>query len=247
LRNQRALLLRAQRGIGDAQLAKAIGRLRSAETGIDRTESLDGIRGVEGAGSAAYFSGLGAAIRNPEFAFSGRNRRPPRDPMNACLSFGYSLLTATLTDTCERVGLDPMVGALHDLEYGRPSLALDLVEEWRPVLVDSTVLRLVNRRQLTPRDFGPPERDLRDAVFADEETETADTMVDAVYLRPTGRRIFIREWLRRLRERVAVSERRGTWRYEAVLASHARGTVRLFLGEAPDYAPSLTRTRPGGA
>ena len=108
------------------------------------------MRGAEGAGSAGYFSGFGAAIVNPDFAFTGRNRRPPRDPVNACLSFGYALLTAMVTNIAERVGLDPMVGALHDLDYGRPSLALDLIEEWRPVLVDSVVLRLVNRRQITP-------------------------------------------------------------------------------------------------
>jgi hypothetical protein len=88
-----------------------------------------------------------------QFSFTTRTRRPPRDPVNAMLSFGYTLLGTLMESAILRVGLDPMLGVFHTPEYGRPSLMLDLIEEFRPVVVDALALRVVNRREVAAEDF----------------------------------------------------------------------------------------------
>lgn len=116
---------------------------------------LDRVRGVEGEAAALYFSLFDQLILAQKDAFflHDRNRRPPRDNMNALLSFLYSILTADVVAACESVGLDPQMGFLHADRAGRPSLALDLMEEFRPVLADRLALSLVNRQQVNPRGF----------------------------------------------------------------------------------------------
>ena len=114
----------------------------------DRT--LDLLRGSEGEAASLYFSVFDHLIRapDPELRWAGRSRRPPLDPINALLSFLYTLLTHDCRSACESVGLDPAVGFLHRDRPGRPSLALDLMEEMRPVMADRLALSLVNRRQV---------------------------------------------------------------------------------------------------
>ncbi|MDR1530372.1 MAG: type I-C CRISPR-associated endonuclease Cas1c [Burkholderiales bacterium] len=116
---------------------------------------LDGLRGLEGEASRIYFNVFDDLIRveNPALRFSGRNRRPPLDVVNALLSFLYTLLTHDCRSALETVGLDPAAGFLHRLRSGRPSLALDLVEEFRPFLADRLTLSLINRRQVNEKDF----------------------------------------------------------------------------------------------
>jgi CRISPR-associated protein Cas1 len=115
---------------------------------------LETILGMEGAGSAAYFRSFGALLTDQKlWPFPGRVKRPPTDPVNALLSFGYSLLTNKIASAIQVVGFDHFVGYLHGSFHGRPSLALDLIEEFRPVIVDSVVLTLLNRRIVTPKDF----------------------------------------------------------------------------------------------
>jgi len=113
------------------------------------------MRGFEGAAARAYFKVLGALVRpdDPELMPCGRTRRPPRDPVNALLSFFYGLLRTECAGALEAVGLDPQVGFFHTLRPGRPSLALDLMEELRPVLADRLALTLVNRREVGGDDF----------------------------------------------------------------------------------------------
>jgi CRISPR/Cas system-associated endonuclease Cas1 len=113
---------------------------------------LEVLRGFEGQGAALYFGQLGKLIRNPAFHFTGRTRRPPRDPVNALLSFGYAVWGSIAETEVYRRGLDPMLGFLHQPAYGRPSLMLDLLEEFRP-RIDTLVLRVINRRQLGEDDF----------------------------------------------------------------------------------------------
>jgi CRISP-associated protein Cas1 len=122
---------------------------------VGRAVSVDEVRGLEGQAGRVYFETLARMVRadKEEYAFNGRNRRPPRDKMNALLSFVYSLVLSDCVAACEGVGLDPQFGYLHALRPGRPSLALDLQEELRPILADRLVLSLVNRRQVRPRDF----------------------------------------------------------------------------------------------
>jgi CRISPR-associated protein Cas1 len=115
---------------------------------------LETIIGMEGAGSAAYFRCFGKLLTNREqWPFEGRVKRPATDPVNALLSFGYALLTNKVASAVQLVGFDHFVGYLHSTFYGRPALALDLVEEFRPIIVDSVVLNILNNRMLTPGDF----------------------------------------------------------------------------------------------
>lgn len=161
--NQRSVLMRALRDYGDdldasstatiaavvERLAYILRRAELADDGIDR------LRGSEGEAANLYFSVFDMLIRTPdaEMRWKGRSRRPPLDPVNALLSFLYTLLTHDCRSACESVGLDPSVGFLHRDRPGRPSLALDLMEELRPALADRLALSLINRRQLRARDF----------------------------------------------------------------------------------------------
>lgn len=119
------------------------------------SRNLDTLRGVEGEGARTYYGVFDNLILDAKetFRFSGRSKRPPLDPVNALLSFLYTLLSHDCTAALETVGLDPQVGFLHRERPGRPSLALDLMEELRPYLVDRFVLSLINNRQVTPKDF----------------------------------------------------------------------------------------------
>jgi len=116
---------------------------------------VDTIRGIEGEATKQYFSVLNHLIKvdSTAFNFMNRNKRPPRDPVNALLSFGYSILTNECVGAVEGVGMDPQIGFLHTLRPGRPALALDLMEEFRFALVDRVVLTLINRRQIGKSDF----------------------------------------------------------------------------------------------
>lgn len=111
--------------------------------------------GYEGIASSAYFNVFPHLLlkQKDSFPFDGRNRRPPKDAINAMLSFAYTLIANDITSALETVGLDPYVGFLHTLRPGRPSLALDLMEEFRAYLGDRFVISLINKRQITPNDF----------------------------------------------------------------------------------------------
>ena len=119
-----------------------------------RMHGLGSLLGCEGAGSAAYFAVLGQIIKcGWPHGFCKRTRRPPTDPVNAMLSYGYVILTSQVASILAGVGFDPYIGYLHSSRYGKPALALDLMEEFRPVIVDSVVLSLLNNRQLESKDF----------------------------------------------------------------------------------------------
>lgn len=189
--NQRAVLMRAQRDHG-AELAPE--RRDALAEGIERlarilrranlaTEGVDALRGDEGEAANVYFALFDTMIRveEPALRFRGRSRRPPLDAVNALLSFLYTLLTHDCRSAAESVGLDPAVGFLHRDRPGRPSLALDLMEELRPVLCDRLALSLINRRQIGARDV-----------------ETRDG--GAVLLTEEGRRTVLAAWQERKRE-----------------------------------------------
>ncbi len=124
----------------------------SAQRLLDH-ESVDTLRGIEGDSAREYFSVFNHLITNKRFTFSGRNKRPPLDPVNAMLSFTYTLLVNDITAALETVGLDPQVGFLHKDRPGRPSLALDLMEEFRAFFADRLILSLINLKQVKPKDF----------------------------------------------------------------------------------------------
>lgn len=160
IHNQRAVLARGWRDHGEkltdvAAFQHALKRLKRIPQRILLESDVDLLRGLEGEAAQAYFSVFDQLIRveSPLLRFGGRNRRPPRDAFNALLSFLYTLLTHDCRSALETVGLDPAVGFLHRDRPGRPSLALDMAEEFRPLLGERLALSLINRRQLNERDF----------------------------------------------------------------------------------------------
>ncbi|MTH96120.1 type I-C CRISPR-associated endonuclease Cas1c [Roseibium sp. RKSG952] len=174
--NQRSVLMRALRDYRDEYEPRAAAGLSSVENRLARIlrrielpgSGLDELRGLEGEASSLYFSMMNHLIRSPdaEICWFGRSRRPPLDPVNALLSFLYTLLTLDCRAACESVGLDPAVGFLHRDRPGRPSLALDLMEELRPIFADRLMLSLVNRRQIRAKDF---QRQESGAVLLSDE------------------------------------------------------------------------------
>lgn len=159
VQNSRHVLLRAARESGaaadSAALADAAARLAEILGRLHECRELDGVRGAEGEAARAYFGVFGHMVRSdrPSFVPNGRTRRPPRDRANAVLSFLYALVRGECIAALEGVGLDPQVGYLHALRPGRPALALDLMEEFRPLLADRLAITLVNRRQLQAAHF----------------------------------------------------------------------------------------------
>ncbi|WP_456452109.1 type I-C CRISPR-associated endonuclease Cas1c [Hydrogenimonas sp.] len=159
LRNTRTLQRRAARELENDEkerLSDAADHISALLRRLERAEEVDEIRGIEGEGARTHFKVLPLMLKpfvREDFAFSGRNRRPPTDRFNALLSFLYTLLIHDAVSALEGVGLDPREGFLHALRPGRPALGLDLVEEFRVMFADRLALALVNRRQVSPKDF----------------------------------------------------------------------------------------------
>jgi CRISPR-associated protein Cas1 len=159
IQNCRALLLRAGREADATDtselLKRAADRLGCALDTLAQAPTLDSVRGCEGDAARTYFEAFNAMIRqqNETFRMTERSRRPALDPLNALLSFLYAILTHDMASALEGIGLDPAVGFLHADRPGRPSLALDLVEEFRPLLADRLALSLINLRQVRADGF----------------------------------------------------------------------------------------------
>jgi CRISPR-associated protein Cas1 len=152
IQNSRSVVQRYLRNHPDCNLGEAVSRLQFCRENVARQTTLDALLGVEGDAAKVYFQAFGSMVGS-EFSFESRTRRPPRDPVNALLSFGYTLLTAELAGAVAAEGLDIHVGFLHELAHGRPSLALDMVEEFRQPIVDRLVLSLINRGVLKRDHF----------------------------------------------------------------------------------------------
>ena len=169
-----------------------------------------------------YFAGFAQLLeRRREFNIEGRNRRPPRDPVNALLSFVYALLVKEWTLALYAAGFDPLLGFYHRPRYGRPSLALDLAEEFRPLLADSTVLTLVNNGEVTPASF------IRRA--------------GAVALTDAGRRAVMAAFERRMDTLVTHPLFGYRISYRRILEVQARLLGRVLLGEIAEYPSFCTR------
>ena len=188
---------------------------------------MDELLGIEGSAARIYFEHFGGMLKvegegeRLAFDFQQRNRRPPRDPVNALLSFAYSLLTKDLTIVCHSIGFDPFIGFYHQPRFGRPALALDLMEGFRPLVADSAVLSAVNTRMVTAGDF------IR--------------VGDAVALTPAGRKGFIRAYEQRIDTLVTHPLFGYRVSYRRVLEIQARPLARLVTGELTSYPGFETR------
>lgn len=222
IRNCRVLLRRN----GGEENVRVVSQLASLAEAAEQASGAAELLGIEGSAARLYFEAFPRSLKNadelPGPAFSGlRNRRPPTDAVNCLLSFCYGLLTKELLAACLAVGFDPYIGLFHRPRFGRPALALDLAEEFRPLLADSTVLTLIGNRELSRSDF---------VVRA-----------GAVTLTPDGRKTVIRAWERRLATEIRhplfgyqVSYRRAVELQARILAAH-------LTGELPQYQPLVTR------
>lgn len=176
---------------GSEDLSDAIRDMKQAHSDVQACSELGSLLGVEGGGARSYFGALRGAFR-AEIGFSGRKRRPPPDPANSLLSFGYTLLTSLIGSTLEARGLDPDLGFFHEVRSGRPSLALDLLEEMRHPVVDRFVLRGCNLR-----------------IFRQEMFEPDPERPTGVILTRPGKKVFFREWESALRRPIREIGERG--------------------------------------
>ncbi len=172
LANQRHVLQRAAReaeGERAIELGRSADRIQQIQVQTGRMETHDQVRGCEGEGAATYFNVFAHLLRQQceSFPWSGRNRRPPKDALNALLSFGYALLLGDCLSALQSVGLDPALGFLHAFRPGRPALALDLMEHLRPLVADRLTLTLVNNQQVSAKGFRVTESG---AIEMDDDT-----------------------------------------------------------------------------
>jgi CRISP-associated protein Cas1 len=218
IRNSRTLLRRH----GGGELKPDLEQLSELIQKVDRQRSLDSLRGIEGTAARLYFSGFARLLRQGEhFQLQGRNRRPPRDPVNALLSFVYALLTKDLTITVHAVGFDPFLGFLHQPRYGRPSLALDLAEEFRPIVGDSVVLTLINNEEVSPASFV--------------------NRAGSVALTDKGRKAVMAAYERRMETEITHPLFGYKVTYRRILEVQARLLSRVLLGEVHEYPGFCTR------
>ena len=227
LRNSKLVLLRAARTAKTEpvreELQTGAALLSQAAERLSLCENTDAMRGVEGAAATAYFARFDLLMQqNPAgFRFTTRSRRPPRDEVNALLSFTYMLLTREMQSAMETVGLDPAAGYLHTLRPGRASFALDLMEELRAPLCDRFVLALLNRGQLSARDF-------------DREEE-------AVLLNERGRKTVLTAWQKRKFEEVTHPFLNEKLPIGMIPYVQAMLFARVLRGDWDEYPPFVWR------
>lgn len=212
--NSRTLLRRNHREPSNVTL----GELKQLSRKAGEASSIDSLLGIEGAAARVYFqafSGMLKADLESTFTFDARNRRPPKDPVNALLSFCYGLLVRETTMAAHAVGLDPLLGFYHQPRFGRASLALDLMEEFRPIVADSTVLSVINTGVVAPDDFVQGQ--------------------GAVSLKDAARKRVIQAFERRMDQLVTHPVFDYKLSYRRVLETQARLLSRTLLGELPAY------------
>ena len=220
LMNSRQLLLRLNRKRRLDSVATAIAGIHRDMESLATIESLDQLRGYEGITAARYFPALGELLINPEFSFRERNRRPPRDPVNALLSFGYTLLFNNVMSLILAEGLNPYLGNLHRSEKKLPELVLDLMEEFRSPVVDTLVVTLINRQALQPDDFTWP-------------TENG-----GVYIADASRRLFIQRFEAALNQTVSHPDVLEPVTYRRAIHYQVKRYKRTLLNGA-SYEPFL--------
>lgn len=229
IKNSRQVLLRAARETDDTteeqSLSRTANNLAASLRALAAVHDLDQLRGIEGEAARNYFGAMNCVIKptfRKDFAFTGRTRRPPLDPLNALLSFLYSMLTNDCRSALESVGLDPQLGFLHTVRPGRAALALDLMEEFRPFIADRLALTLLNRAQITSDDF-----DRREG--------------GAVSLNEKGRKAVVIAYQERKQEEMLHPLLDTKVRIGMLALIQARFMARNIRGETEQYLPFVAR------
>jgi len=220
LTNMRAILLRQNRTLALEDVAAAAGAIKRGIDSLETVQTVPSLLGIEGAASAAYFGVFNQLLRG-HLGFERRLRRPPPDPVNALLSFAYALLTQKVTAAVQAAGLDPYVGYLHAAQYGRPAIALDVMEEFRPIVADSVVMSSINRGVLGSDQF---------------VTELGSCRLD-----DRGRRLFLEQFDARLNQEIEHPIFGYRVTYRRCLELQARLLGKVLLGEVPKYIPFTVR------
>ncbi len=223
IRNCRTMLMRN----GRPRTEKAVSTLAGLAVEARRAHTIGTLLGIEGAAARLYYGAFPTMLRPPQdmpgqpFSFEGRNRRPPQDPVNAVLSFLYAMLVKDCTATLWGIGFDPYLGVLHRPQFGRPALALDLAEEFRPLIADSVALKLVNNGEIKGHHFEIRGR--------------------ALSLTDNGRRVVLRGYERRLAHELRHPRFGYTVSYRRAIEVQARILGAVMLEEINEYTPLVTR------
>jgi CRISP-associated protein Cas1 len=221
LLNSRVILQRQKRRNDNTLIELAIKNIAYLADQSAKTDSIEKLMGFEGAAAASYFSAFGECINSIDFVFAGRSRRPPGNPVNAMLSFGYQVLWNHLLSLIEIQGLDPYYGCLHQGSDRHAALASDLIEEFRAPIVDSLVLYLINRRSINAES---------DFVYRN----------GGCYLNESGRKKYLRAFLSRMEEAVATEAgvRQPKW---DLLTQQIKAYKHFVYNPANSYQPYQIR------
>lgn len=226
--NQRVLVQRhAERA---PWAGKALETMATMAQRVDGAATLDELRGFEGNAARAYF-GLYRQLLKERMGFDRRAYYPPTDPVNAMLSFGYTLLLNDCISACQIAGLDPYLGFFHALDYGRPSMALDLEETMRPVIVDSLVLGLVNSGRIKAADF--------------QKGKGNGQSGPGIYLTDAARHLFVETYEARINTTTSFPQGESSLQqettYRRTLLLQAQSMARVIMGEAQAFIPLRIR------
>lgn len=217
--NQRVLLQRN----GKLKDRSVLNLMRSLRQNAEFAETREELQGIEGKAAAVYFENFSSMLNNADFAnlFTGRNRRPPLDPVNAMLSLGYSVLSSEISGICASVGIDSACGLLHAPRFGRPALALDIMEEFRPLIIDSVVISVINRNSVGLEDF----------IFSSQGCS----------LKKSAHQAFWSVYSRRMNEELIHPTFRYRMSYRRLIEIQVRQLWRIFRGDNTEYFPIITR------
>jgi len=240
INNLRSVLLRLNRSKKGIHLDDRILQIKALNRKVKDAPDLDVLRGLEGRAAVVYFEGFAKGFLAEGVAFTKRTRRPPTDPVNALLSLGYTFLLNEVMGAVNMIGFDPYLGSLHALEYGRPSLPLDLMEEWRPLIVDTLVLSIFNLKVLTTDDFAI-SKDPVEMLEEDATDESIPSDLLPVKLTDDGMRKFITQFERKMGQKVKHHLTGQHFTYRDCIREQIRHFARYLRGEEPAYQPMPLR------
>lgn len=217
INNAKNVLCKYMRNHPETDFSSSIEELSSLLIEIERKNSVSSVLGVEGRASAVYFECFGKMIIK-NFSFQQRIPRHPKDPVNSLLSFGYALLTSELFSSIAGVGFDPYIGYLHSVDYGRPTLALDLIEEFRQPIIDRLVLEIINKGIITPDGF--------------------EEINGKIYLNEKSRREFLSRFERRMQTKI--QEDNKLLSYREIIHNQTKKFAKTIM-EDVEYKPFIIR------